>query len=81
MIHEPLHAQQLEFAEDAFILHTSDGARHHFPWRVSPRLLLATPAERATGVLMPGGGGIEWEALDEHLSVQGLLVGHISGES
>ncbi len=80
-IHEPLYAQQLEFTEEEFILHTGDGAHHRFPWRVSPRLLLATPAKRASGVLMPGGGGIEWEALDEHLSVQGLLDGRISGEN
>ena len=78
---EPLRALSLEFTEDMFILHTADGARHQFAWHVSPRLLLASAAERATGTIMPGGVGIEWEVLDEHLSTQGLLNGHVSQES
>ncbi len=78
---EALRALALEFTEDAFVIRTNDGELHQFSWRVSPRLLLATPAERAAGALMPGGGGIEWEALDEHLSTQGLLDRRISQES
>ncbi len=78
---EPLCALGLEFAEDIFIVHTTDSERHQFAWHVSPRLLLASATERATGAIMPGGGGIEWEVLDEHLSTQGLVDGRVSQES
>ena len=30
---------------------------------------------------MPGGYGIEWEAINEHLSVDGLIHGKVSTES
>ena len=74
-------ADKLTFHEHTFTLHTSDGGEYEIPYAVSLRLLLATSAERATGKLMSGGYGIEWEALDEHLSVDGLIHGRISTET
>ncbi len=38
-----------------------------------PRLLAATPEERAACELSPR--GIHWDALDEDISVEGLLAG------
>lgn len=74
-------ADKLTFHEHTFTLHTAGGSEYEFPYTVSPRLLLATPAERITGKLMPGGYGIEWEPLDEHLSVDGLIHGRVSTET
>ncbi|CAN5823226.1 hypothetical protein BH10CHL1_BH10CHL1_05840 [soil metagenome] len=74
-------ADKLTFHEYTFTLHTYDGGEYEILYAVSPRLLLATPDERATGKIMPGGYGIEWEALDEHLSVDGLIHGRISTET
>jgi hypothetical protein len=39
-----------------------------------PRLLAATPEQRNQFELSPR--GIHWEALDEDISVDGLLAGH-----
>lgn len=74
-------ADALTFQAATFTLYTADGATHEFSYAVSPRLLLAPQAERVAGKLMPGGYGIEWETLDEHLSVDGLIHGRVSTET
>jgi len=78
---DKLKATQLFFQVDTFMLEMSDGERHLIPYSVSPRLLLATQSEREAGTLMPGGYGIEWEALNEHLSIDGLIHGRVSTET
>ncbi len=40
-----------------------------------PRLLEATPEQRARWQIMPFGDAIEWPEIDEHVSVKGLLRG------
>jgi hypothetical protein len=52
-----------------------DGRRIDAPLWWLPRLLEATPAQRAGWRIMPFGDAIEWEELDEHVSVKGLLRG------
>ena len=51
----------------------------------APRLVSApcpgTESERNDWRLMGGGHGIHWKALDEDISVEGLLAGDPSGES
>ena len=74
-------ARRITFDDDGFTLELEDGRRQTFPYRVSPRLTLATMAERRSGALIMAGYGIEWEVLDEHLSVPGLLAGKTSNES
>lgn len=74
-------ADALTFQAATFTLYTADGATHEFSYAVSPRLLLAPQAERVAGKLMPGGYGIEWETLDEHLSVDGLIQERVSTET
>jgi Protein of unknown function (DUF2442) len=41
-----------------------------FPW-----LLHATPEQRMRGRIGVTGNGLHWEALDEDISVEGLLAG------
>ncbi len=74
-------AIRLSFQAHTFTLDTNDGEHYTIPYSVSPRLLLASQQEREAGKLMPGGYGIEWEALNEHLSVDGLLQGKVSTET
>ena len=58
-----------------------DGGYVSVPLSRYPRLLYATPAERSGWRLLDGGRGIRWDALDEDISVAGLLAGRHSGES
>jgi Protein of unknown function (DUF2442) len=53
----------------------ADGRQLGVPLVFFPRLLHATPAQRAAFELSGGGRGIHWEALDEDISVGGLLAG------
>ncbi|MFW6107553.1 MAG: DUF2442 domain-containing protein [bacterium] len=46
-----------------------------------PRLVHATPEERAPWRLIADGAGIHLAALDEDISVENLLAGRPSGES
>jgi len=78
---DKLKATKLSFQEHTFIIETSDGEHHVIPYSVSPRLLLATQMEREAGELMPSGYGIEWEVLNEHLSVDGLIHARVSTET
>ncbi len=52
-----------------------DGRRIAVPLWWLPRLHGATPEQRAAWRIMPFGDAIEWEAIDEHVSVKGLLRG------
>lgn len=52
-----------------------------FPITVSAMLQVAEKQDRINCELMPGGMGIEWPELDEHLSIQGLLDGESSRQS
>jgi hypothetical protein len=45
------------------------------PLAFYPRLLRATPAQRAAWQISCGGFGIHWPDLDENLSSEGLLRG------
>src|SRR5580693_6104659 len=51
----------------------SDGRTVSVPLAWFPRLLEATPAQRADWELIGGGMGIHWEAIDEDISVASLL--------
>ncbi|MEZ4709360.1 MAG: DUF2442 domain-containing protein [Caldilineaceae bacterium] len=80
-LNDRVRVKTVQFGERTFTLKTYDGELMEFPYSVSPRLLLATQAEREAGELMPGGYGIEWDALNEHLSVDGLVQGKVSTET
>lgn len=51
----------------------NDGRTVSVPLVWFPRLLAATPKQRAEWELIGGGIGIHWEAIDEDISVASLL--------
>ena len=53
----------------------ADGRQLGVPLVYFPRLLHAKPEQRAGYEMSGGGRGIHWDALDEDISVAGLLVG------
>lgn len=55
--------------------HLADGRVITVPLAWYPRLLHATPEQRAQWQIAGGGFGIHWPELDEDLSVEGLLRG------
>jgi hypothetical protein len=59
----------------------ADGRRIMVPLAWYPRLLSATAAERGNWLLLGEGYAIEWPDLDEHIGIEGLLAGRMSGES
>ena len=59
--------------DDRLWVELSDGRTLGVPLAWFPRLLAATPAERAE--LELSARGIHWDALDEDVSVEGLLAG------
>jgi hypothetical protein len=72
-------AQQVEVTEDDLIVSLADGRRVSVPLAWFPRLLHATPAQRAKWQLLGDGEGIHWPDVDEDLSVAGILRGAPAG--
>jgi hypothetical protein len=66
---------------DTLSVELSDGRTISVPLEWYPRLVHATPDERSNWRIIGRGHGIHWEALDEDISVEGLLAGKMSGES
>jgi len=66
-------ATTVRFDEDTMWVELSDGRTLGVPLAWFPRLLHATPAQRAKVEL--GKVGLHWEELDEDISVAGLLAG------
>ena len=60
---------------DTLVVDLMDGRTITVPLAWYPRLLAATPRQRAKWKLAGGGYGIHWPALDEDLSTEGLLRG------
>ena len=67
--------------EDALVVDLDDGRTLSVPLAWYPRLLHGTPAERTEWRLIGRGDGLHWPALDEDISVAGLLAGRPSAES
>ncbi|CTQ33133.1 DUF2442 domain-containing protein [Jannaschia rubra] len=65
--------EAVRFDEDVMWVELSDGRTIGVPLAWFPRLLRATPAEREACTLSRR--GLHWEALDEDVSVAGLLAG------
>jgi hypothetical protein len=77
----PVLAEDVKVTRDELRVVLSDGRTIAAPLTWYPRLLHGTPGERAEWRLIGKGSGIHWEALDEDISVEGLLAGLPSGES
>ena len=63
----------LRFDDDAMWVTLKDGRVLGVPLAWFPRLLHASPDERTAVTLSPS--GLHWEALDEDISIAGLLAG------
>ncbi len=70
---EPVIAQRIEAAPAALVIIFED-REARIPWeKCSSKLAAATVEQRQRAELSPGGYGIHWPLIDEHLSVAGLL--------
>ena len=61
------------FADDELRVALNDGRVISVPLAWFPRLLDATPRQRAKWELIGGGIGIHWDAVDEDISIASLL--------
>ena len=75
------HAISVIIDEDTLTVELDDGRTVSVPVAWYPRLLHASKNERADWRLIGKGHGIHWEAIDEDISVEGILAGRPSGES
>lgn len=74
-------ARDVMVDDSALSVELEDGRRISAPLDWYPRLATATAAERGRWRLIGDGIGIHWDALDEDISIEGLLLGRPSGES
>ena len=68
-----ISALSVTFDDDTFSVELSDGRTLRVPLVWFPRLLHATPEQRSRYELSRN--GVHWEAIDEDISVEGLLAG------
>jgi len=70
---EPL-ARDVRFSKDALLVLLADGREVSAPLQWFPRLLHATPQQRAKWELIGDGLGIHWPLVDEDIEVESLLA-------
>jgi hypothetical protein len=68
-------AKAVRFDEASMHVELDDGRTLIVPLAWFPRLLKATPSQRAEVRIFGRGSGLHWEAIDEDISVEGLLAG------
>ena len=73
-------AEAVQFSENSMTVFLDDGRALSIPLSWYPRLLHGSPQERQHFELIGDGEGIHWPALDEDISVEGLLAGRRSAE-
>lgn len=71
----------VNISSTALTVDLDDGRSVSVPLSWFPRLGNGTPKEQEQWRLIGGGHGIHWEALDEDISVEGLIAGKPSNES
>ncbi len=67
--------EAVHFTRDSLVVDLMDGRSISVPLSWYPRLLKATPRQRASWEICGGGYGIHWPAIDEDLNTEGLLRG------
>ena len=72
---ETARASEVEVTSTELIVRLRDGRTISAPLSWFPRLLNATPEQRANFELLGDGEGIHWPDTDEDLSVAGILRG------
>ena len=75
------NAENVTVTDDTLSVDLNDGRTISVPILWYPRLAHAKPPERQNWRLIGNGVGIHWEDIDEDISVEGLLLGKMSGES
>lgn len=73
--------ENVTVTEDTLTLDLADGRTISIPLAWYPRLLHGTPDERNHWEWIGDNEGIHWPALDEDISVEGVIAGRRSGES
>ena len=68
-------ANSISFDAGMMWVELLDGRHLGVPLAYFPRLLHATPEARMSYTISGGGKGLHWDALDEDISVEGLLQG------
>ncbi len=71
-------AASVEVTNEELIVTLVDGRRISVPLVWFPRLLQASPEQRARWELLGDGEGVHWPLIDEDLCVDGLLAGRRS---
>jgi len=74
------HAIDVRCTSDELVVSLNDGRVLSVPLAWFPRLASATPEQLATFELLGDGEGIHWPAVDEDVSVVGVLEGRASVE-
>jgi uncharacterized protein DUF2442 len=77
----PVPVQEVRVTSKVLEVVLRDGRSLSVPIEWYPRLAYGTPRERQNWRLIGDGIGIHWPALDEDISISGLLAGLHSGES
>ena len=67
-------AVDVSCTDDELIVTLVDGRKVSAPLEWFPRLLRATPEQRAKWRLIGGGVGLHWQDVDEDISVRSLLA-------
>ena len=67
--------KNVELTEETICVDLMDGRTIIVPLAWYPRLLNATPEQRANWEICGGGYGLHWEEIDEDLSTEGMLRG------
>lgn len=80
-VNEAATAKHVRVTGRALIVELNDGRTVSVPVEWYPRLAHGTLGERQRWQLIGPGIGIHWPALDEDISIDGLLQGVPSGES
>ena len=78
---QDVRAKDVRLDNDSLAVDLVDGRTIIVPIVWYPRLWHGTPEERRNFEILGGGEYIHWPALDEDLTVAGLLAGRPSGES
>ena len=73
-------AKGVQFENDSLRVDLIDGRSMIVPLSWYPRLLNATPQQRANWQLIGRGFGIHWPDVDEDISVEGMLRGFAAPE-
>lgn len=68
-------ANSVRFDEAMMWVNLVDGRQLGVPLAFFPRLLQATPTQRAAFQISGGGLGLHWDELDEDISVPALMAG------